>query len=561
MFRLAGRGLSAKALAGPAGYTLACIAAALTIFVAGVGYYAQKTVDSIGTSNIDTTGPSTGPMNILIMGLESRTYWDGTLIDHHLQYVLHTGGIGGEQTNTLILLHIFAGGQKAVAFSIPRDDYVKLYGTLGYGGTPPDNKIDDAYNAAMQQEMLNDQKAHPHWSSQQVNFDGNEAGREAAILTVEALTGVHIDKFAELNLVGFYELAAAFGGAEVCVKAWPGGDSISKDGNLSDPVYYDPRTGWQGSGFKGKVGYQLLTPEQTLAFVRDRHNVPGGDIGRTFRQQAVLDYVLWKLKTAGALADVSKLNSLMNTAKGYLAVPKGWNLLQFAGEMNALTSQHVKFYTLPTAGSEDITAGNIGDVYLVDVPKIQQQVQQAFAAPPGSGTKPDKPAAAGTSGKGGKKTPATTPATAASSAVPPASSVTVDVYNAGAPAHMATSVRAALGAKGYTEGVAQTATTPDQPLTTVTYGAGAGPNASVIASYFGVTATASGSVPAGHVVVTLGGATLAVPAALAGSQPTTSPSATPSSTSPGTLASTPSGENGGVISVAPNAKYGIPCVY
>src|SRR5215813_13541847 len=94
---LAGRGLTGKSLAGTAAYTLACIAAAVTILVAGVGYYAQKTVDSIGSSNLDTTGPSTGPMNILIMGLESRTYWDGTPMYHHLQYLLHTGGIGGEQ--------------------------------------------------------------------------------------------------------------------------------------------------------------------------------------------------------------------------------------------------------------------------------------------------------------------------------------------------------------------------------------------------------------------------------------------------------------------------------
>src|SRR5262249_15487091 len=153
---------------------------------------------------------------------------------------------------------------------------------------------------------------------------------------------------------------------------------IPKNGNLSDPVSYNAVTGWQGSGFKGKTGYQWLSPDQALAFVRDRHNVPGGDLGRTSRQQAVLDHVLWKLKTAGALADVRKLHSLMNTAKGYLAVPKGWNLLQFAGEMNALTGQNLTFYTLPTAGSEDITAGNIGAVNLVDVPKIQQQVQQAF---------------------------------------------------------------------------------------------------------------------------------------------------------------------------------------
>ena len=36
--------------------------------------------------------------------------------------------------------------------------------------------------------------------------------------TVEKLTGVHIDHFAEVNLDGFYQLAKVLGGVEVCLK-------------------------------------------------------------------------------------------------------------------------------------------------------------------------------------------------------------------------------------------------------------------------------------------------------------------------------------------------------
>ena len=39
-------------------------------------------------------------------------------------YGVNNEGVGGQDTNTLILIHIFAGGQKAVGFSIPRDDWV-----------------------------------------------------------------------------------------------------------------------------------------------------------------------------------------------------------------------------------------------------------------------------------------------------------------------------------------------------------------------------------------------------------------------------------------------------
>ena len=57
----------------------------------------------------------------------------------------------------------------------------------------------------------------PGMSQAQLAFQGNEAGPAAAVATVEQLTGVHIDHFAEVNLDGFYELARVLGGVEVCL--------------------------------------------------------------------------------------------------------------------------------------------------------------------------------------------------------------------------------------------------------------------------------------------------------------------------------------------------------
>ena len=57
----------------------------------------------------------------------------------------------------------------------------------------------------------------PGMSQNQVAFQGNEAGPAATVATVEQLTGVHIDHFAEVNLDGFYELASVLGGVEVCL--------------------------------------------------------------------------------------------------------------------------------------------------------------------------------------------------------------------------------------------------------------------------------------------------------------------------------------------------------
>ncbi len=76
--------LGFETLAGKALYGVGCVVAAVVMLVSGVAYYGTRAVNSLGTSPNLSGGPSTGPMNILIMGLESRTYWDGTSVDHHI---------------------------------------------------------------------------------------------------------------------------------------------------------------------------------------------------------------------------------------------------------------------------------------------------------------------------------------------------------------------------------------------------------------------------------------------------------------------------------------------
>ena len=127
-----------------------------------------------------------------------------------------------------------------------------------------------------------------------------------------------------MNLAGFYALAQAFQGIEVCVTPWQGGVNFH-DAN---------------SGFTIKHGgYQYLSPPQALAFVRERDNLPNGDLDRTHRQQAVIDYVIWKL-APGVLTDLGQLNSLLDVAKQYVITDADWDLPLFATEMHALTGKN-----------------------------------------------------------------------------------------------------------------------------------------------------------------------------------------------------------------------------
>src|SRR5580704_11312935 len=133
-----GPSLSRRSRAGTLIYALSCLAAAVALVVSGFSYFVVRDVASIGSSHAIVSGPSVGAQNILLMGLESRRDWNGNILPNSILSKLHAGnaqavanGEGGNDTNTLILIHIFAGGKRAVGFSIPRDDWVNFADTVG----------------------------------------------------------------------------------------------------------------------------------------------------------------------------------------------------------------------------------------------------------------------------------------------------------------------------------------------------------------------------------------------------------------------------------------------
>jgi anionic cell wall polymer biosynthesis LytR-Cps2A-Psr (LCP) family protein len=481
---------------GKVGYTVACITAAITLAVAG---YAHKVVGltgalgfGAGLGSVPSAGESAGAMNILVMGLESRTTFQGQDLSVRQLTETHSGsesavaaGLEGSQdTDTLILIHIFAGGQKAVGFSIPRDDVVNFPHATFDGLT--EGKIDAAYAYAYDESL--DQTDDSKMSQAQRYLAANQAGQLFEVQTVESVTGVHIDHFIESNIIGFYELAEQFGGMEVCIQPAPAQGGLPAGANLTDA---DPLTGTDNSGFdaykdgynakKGGQQYLHLSAAQSLAYVRSRDTLPGVDIGRTARQQAAIEYILWKLKTSNVLSDLGAVTTLLSNAKSWLMYDSGWNLIESAQDMRALSSTALSFTTLPEISTNDVDIpgypGAQSADYL-DVPVIQQQISQAFY--------------------GSSMIPST------------ASSVTVDVYNGSGANGLAGDVSQDLVAMGYRAGAVKDSSSQSQPLqgdAEVFYGAGsaAEANAQVIANVMGVqSATPLSSLPAGHLEVLLG---------------------------------------------------------
>jgi len=257
-----------------------------------------------------------------------------------------------------------------------------------------------------------------------------------------------------------------------------------------------------------------------LAFVRQRHGLTNGDLDRTHRQQAFLDSVMQQLRSEGVLGDLTKINSLLSVAKQYVITDAGWNLLDFATQMRSLTSGNLSFHTLPIEAYATI-AGQAANQ--VNVPYIQQLVHQTFYPAPGpSGSARPEPTATAT----------VSPAEAAAT--------TVDVFNGGSTQGLASQVSAALVKDGFKAG--QVSNTTALTSTQVLYGTGAAASGAKIASLFGVTATASAAVAAGHVQVNLGA-------------DATVPGATPSASSSAVALPTTGAQGGAVI-----AKNGIPCV-
>jgi LCP family protein required for cell wall assembly len=504
-----GSGVTSSVLA-KVGYSVACLAATVVIVVAGYAHNVVSAANLIEGGASIGSSPSAGAMNILLMGLESRTDFDGNTLSSAQLTQTHSGSdgpdgnLGAQDTDTLILIHVFAGGQKAIGYSIPRDDVVN-YPHTSDGVT--EGKIDGAYNYAYTQYV----NENVDKMSKDALYQGaNQAGQVLQVQTVESVTGVHIDHFVVSNIYGFELISQELGGIEVCLKPAPASiepDNFGTGGNLVDLPFPGANFKLQSnSGFnapkydgynvkKGGAQYLHLSPPQALAFVRARDSLPGVDIGRTHRQQAAIDYIIYDLKNRNVLTDPTVISSLLNGASSYLKTDSGLSLLDFAPEMRALTGSNLSLATLPDAAVNHIYIPAFGnqpqDANYIYVPDIQRMVNAGFYG---------------------------------AAAVKPAKSVTVDVYNGSGAGGLAGDASQAFASQGYTAGKADNSSTQSQPVqddSQVFYGPGAGTDAESIADEVGAMtadgalgATALPSLPAGHVEVLLGSTVTALPAGL-----------------------------------------------
>lgn len=423
----------------------------LLLAVTGASWWTVRgTLSAITVSRAigpDAPRSINGAMNILLIGLDSRKDQDGNDLSPEILDKLHAGDSdsGGYNTNTLILAHI-GSDNKVVAFSIPRDDYVAVTGIPGYSHA----KIKEAYGLkkADTEQRLMDKGVT---DSEQLEMQGREAGRASTLTAVRNLTGVPVDYFAEVNLAGFYDLAATLGGVDVC---------------LNHAVYDE----YSGADFP--AGRQTLSAAQSLAFVRQRHGLDNGDLDRTHRQQAFLVSVMRQLQDAGTFSDFSKLSSLMAIVRKDIVLSSGWTEDQFR-RIGEIAGGGVEYQTLPVLRYDTIDEQ---DVNIVDPVAIKAEVTAAFQQDSVAPTTDAKP------------------------------SSTVEVINAGTTAGLAGTVARELGRLGYTAGQARDPVAGEPTETGIDYGAGAATDAQNLATLLGIDAPPrlDTAQQPGHVRVILG---------------------------------------------------------
>lgn len=225
-------------------------------------------------------------------------------------------------TQVMMVVHIDTIHNTVTMLSIPRDSWVYVPEVGGM------HKIDQAFFLGVQQNN---------------SFDN---GVRLARLTVEEDYGIPIDRYAWIGLSGFVKVIDTLGGVDIDVMHPIVDDSYPQDiGSSANSPYSYQR-------LYLAPGPQHLDGEEALEYVRSRHADLIGDIGRTQRQQQVLEALKPKLSADTLLTDIPQLLSDMS---GYLYTDiSEQELLGFALFGRNFPTNQIKTISLgPGPGNQD----------------------------------------------------------------------------------------------------------------------------------------------------------------------------------------------------------------
>ena len=454
---------------------VAVVLSVLVVIGTGYAWATNRSLDNgvtrLGALGLDGSAGATvknvdgADQNILIVGNDDRS---GATPAELAELSTQQDG-GSTNTDTMMVLHVPADGSKATIVSLPRDSWVDIAG-FGKG------KLNSAYSDGAS------------------GGGGAAGGAKLLISTVEGLVGLSIDHYVAVSLLAFYRISNAIGGVPVCLTA---AQNASTDSDAA------------GSGYSGidlPAGESVIQGKQALAFVRQRHGLPRGDLDRIVRQQYFLSHAFSEIASAGTLLNPVALGRLVTAVSSSLTIDQGLDLLKLATQVQDLSAGNITFATLPTLGTPTIVyRGEQVSIVALDFAAIPAFIAQVIGQP--------------------------TAYESAGTVAP--SSVTVTVANGTTTSGLAGRSGSALSALGFALG--GPTTVDAAPVTTIEYPAGMEAQAKTLAAAVpGAAVAVSGTVTT--LTLVLGRDGVVVPGAgptTTGRATTTTPApvATPTTTS------------------------------
>ncbi len=183
--------------------------------------------------------------------------------------------------------------------------------------------------------------------------------------TVEQLTGLTIDHYAEIGLGGVKNIVDAVGGVNLC---------------------YDRTVNDADSGMVWTAGCHDVNGPQALAFSRMRKSDPLGDIGREARQRQLIGAVLGKLDVKKLVWHPSQQVALIKAGTGALTLDTSANIRTLAALALAFRAANGPggVTGTPPIKSADYRAGAVGSTVLLDpgaAPTFWAQVRDGTLSP------------------------------------------------------------------------------------------------------------------------------------------------------------------------------------
>jgi LCP family protein required for cell wall assembly len=391
-------------------------------------------IPATGNSDVGGSDHAGKEMNLLLVGRDSRA----GLTDEQRAELSAGDQQGLLDTDTMILVHIPADGSAASFVSLPRDMYVPI---PGHGKA----KLNSAYGTGYDATAGSDS-------------DKDAGGARLMIQTISQVTGLQIDHFAEVNMLGFFNLSNIVGGVQVNLCA-----------AVDDPY----------SGAHFPAGVQTISGADALRFVRQRHGLPRGDLDRVVRQQVYIAGLIRNVLSQKLLLDLGKQKQIVQQVGSSVTIDQGLDLFDLAAQMQSVQPGNITFQTVP-----GLTDATVDGAAVLQLPR-QAVLTDFFASLTATPAAPAGPGAA--------------PTTAI-----PSSDITVSVLNGSGVSGAASTAATALTAAGFRASSGGNAA-KRAATTTITYPTGEKAQAAVLAAHVpGATLTADESMPAGTLQLVLG---------------------------------------------------------